>query len=124
MDRNFERLTKGGQTFVLVPEEVYEDLQEDAKMLADIQAYDAAKSRNEEIFPAELGVKLSDASRAGKSLVPVWREYREMTQTALAEASGVNRVYLSEIENGKKPGSVEALKRIADALRISLDDLV
>jgi DNA-binding XRE family transcriptional regulator len=124
MDRNFERLTKGGQTFVLVPEEVYEDLQEDAEMLADIQAYDAAKSRNEEIFPAELGVKLSEAARAGKSLVPVWREYREMTQTALAEASGVNRVYLSEIESGKKPGSVEALKRIAEALRIGLDDLV
>ena len=124
MDRNFERLTKGGQTFVLVPEEVYKDLQEDAEMLADIQAYDAAKSRNEEIFPAELGVKLSEAARAGKSLVPVWREYREMTQTALAEASGVNRVYLSEIESGKKPGSVEALKRIAEALRIGLDDLV
>jgi DNA-binding XRE family transcriptional regulator len=124
MDRNFERLTKDGQTFVLVPEKVYEDLQEDAEMLADIQAYDAAKSRNEEIFPAELGVKLSEAARAGKSLVPVWREYREMTQTALAEASGVNRVYLSEIESGKKPGSVEALKRIAEALRIGLDDLV
>jgi DNA-binding XRE family transcriptional regulator len=124
MDRNFERLTKDGQTFVLVPEEVYEDLQEDAEMLADIQAYDAAKSRNEEIFSAELGVKLSEAARAGKSLVPVWREYREMTQTALAEASGVNRVYLSEIESGKKPGSVEALKRIAEALRIGLDDLV
>ena len=124
MDRNFERLTKGGQTFVLVPEEVYEGLQEDAEMLADIQAYDAAKSRNEEIFPAEFGVKLSEASRSGKSLVPVWREYREMTQTALAEVSGVNRVYLSEIESGKKPGSVEALKRIAEALRIGLDDLV
>jgi len=90
----------------------------------DIQAYDAAKNRNEEIFPAELGVKLTDATRAGSSLVPVWREYREMTQTALAEASGVNRVYLSEIESGKKPGSVEALKRIADALQIGLDDLV
>jgi transcriptional regulator with XRE-family HTH domain len=50
-----------------------------------------------------LGVKLSEAARAGKSLVPVWREYREMTQTALAEASGVNRVYLSEIESSKKP---------------------
>jgi transcriptional regulator with XRE-family HTH domain len=71
-----------------------------------------------------LGVKLSEAARAGKSLVPVWREYREMTQTALAEASGVNRVYLSEIESSKKPGSVEALKRVAEAIRIGLDDLV
>ena len=97
MDRNFERLTRGGQTFVLVPEKIYEDLQKDAEILADVQAYDAAKSRNE-IFPAELGVKLSEASQAGKSLVPAWREYRELTKTALAEASGVNRVYLSEIE--------------------------
>lgn len=47
-----------------------------------------------------------------------------MTQTTLADASGVNRVYLSEIESGKKPGSIEALKRIAEALRIGLDDLV
>jgi len=68
MDRNFERLTKDGQTFVLVPEDVYEDLQEDAEMLADIQAFDAAESRNEEEFPAELGIKLTDAQRAGKSL--------------------------------------------------------
>ena len=124
MGRNFERLTKDGRTFVLVPEDVYEDLQEDAEMLTDIQAFDAAKSRNEEAFPAELGMKLTVAQRVGKSLVPVWREYREMTQTTLADASGVNRVYLSEIESGKKPGSVEALKRIAEALRISLDDLV
>jgi DNA-binding XRE family transcriptional regulator len=91
---------------------------------SDIQAYDAAKSRNEEIFPAELGVKLTEAARVGKSLVPVWREYRGMTRTALAETGGVNRVYLSEIESGKKPGSVEALKRIAEALRIGFDDLV
>src|SRR4051812_17413281 len=82
-------------------------LPEDSEMLADIQAYDAAKSRNEEIFPAELGMKLTEATRVRGSLVPVWREYREMTQTALAEASGVNRVYLSEIESGKMPGSVE-----------------
>jgi transcriptional regulator with XRE-family HTH domain len=47
-----------------------------------------------------------------------------MTQTALAEASGVDRAYLNEIESGKKPGSVEAWKRTADALRIGLDDLV
>ena len=60
----------------------------------------------------------------GKKPCAIWREYRELTQTALAEASGVNRFYLSEIESGKKPGSVEALKRIADALRIGLDDLV
>jgi DNA-binding XRE family transcriptional regulator len=97
---------------------------DDIEMLGNIQAFDAATSRNEEAFPVGLGIKLTETQRAGKSLVPVWREYREMTQTTLADASGVNRVYLNEIESGKKPGSVEALKRIAEALRIGLDDLV
>lgn len=46
---------------------------DDIEMLTDIQAFDAAESRNEEAFPAELGAKLTDAQRAGKSLVPVWR---------------------------------------------------
>ena len=80
MDRNFDRLTEDSRTFDLVPEDLYEDLQEDAGMLADIQAFDAAKRRNEEAFPAELGMKPTDAQRAGKSPVPVWREYREMTR--------------------------------------------
>ena len=59
-----------GKLSCSVPEKIYEDLQKDAEMLADVQAYDAANSRNEEIFPTELGVKLSEAAWAGKSLVP------------------------------------------------------
>jgi DNA-binding XRE family transcriptional regulator len=124
MDKDFSRIVKDGQTFVLVPEDVYEHLRENAEMLADIQAYDEAKGRGEEVFPMELGIELSEAAHAGKSLVPIWRKYRGLSQTALAEASGVNRAYLSEIENLKKPGSLEALKRISAALRIDLDDLV
>jgi transcriptional regulator with XRE-family HTH domain len=34
------------------------------------------------------------------------------------------RAYLSEIETGKKPGSVAALKRLAKVLGVDIDDLV
>lgn len=40
---------------------------------------------------------------------------------ALAEASGVNRVQLVTIEQGKPTGSVATLKRIAEALAVDLD---
>lgn len=32
--------------------------------------------------------------------------------------------YLSEIETGKKPGSVRAYRALADALALSVDDLL
>ena len=42
----------------------------------------------------------------------------------LAATAGIAASYLSAIENGKKPGSVKAVKRIADALNITVDDLI
>jgi transcriptional regulator with XRE-family HTH domain len=47
-----------------------------------------------------------------------------MTQAALAEKAGVNRVTVAEIETGRKQGSIATLRALADALRVSLDDLV
>jgi len=61
---------------------------------------------------------------AGESPITVWREHRGLSLTALAKKAGVGRSYLSEIEGGKKPGSVTALRSVADALGLSIDDLV
>ena len=56
--------------------------------------------------------------------VRVWREFRGLKPSQLAGASGVAASYLSGIENGKKPGSVKAMKRIAEALNVLVNDLV
>ena len=53
--------------------------------------------------------------------IKVLREFRGLTQMALAEASGVNRVQLVTIEQGKRTGSIATLKRIAEALSVELD---
>ena len=42
----------------------------------------------------------------------------------LAAGAGIAASYLSDIENGKKPGSVKAMKRIADVLNVTVDDLI
>lgn len=60
----------------------------------------------------------------GEHPVRVWREHRRMRAKDLAAASGIASSYLSAIETGKKPGSVSALKRIAAALGVTLDELV
>lgn len=48
------------------------------------------------------------------------RKYRGMTQGDLAEAAGISRPYLTEIETGRKDGSIRAMKAIAAALRVDL----
>lgn len=105
---------------VTIPREEYDRLREAAEDLADLQAYDRAKAEGGESIPHEFVVRMID----GESPVRVFRDWRGMTQTALAKASGVNRVYIAEIEAGRKPGSAQALKALAGALEVAVDDLI
>jgi transcriptional regulator with XRE-family HTH domain len=64
------------------------------------------------------------AGADGRHPVRVWREYRGLGLNALARAAKISAPYLSEIENGNKPGSASVLKKIAGALEIDLDELI
>lgn len=48
---------------------------------------------------------------------------RRMTQTELAEKAGLNRLTVSQVCNGKSC-SLNTIVKIADALGVSLDDIV
>jgi transcriptional regulator with XRE-family HTH domain len=50
--------------------------------------------------------------------------HRGLSARELAAATGLSAPYISEIEGGKKEGSISAMKKIADALNVDLDDLV
>jgi transcriptional regulator with XRE-family HTH domain len=47
-----------------------------------------------------------------------------MTQVELAEKANIGQGYLSDIETGKKTGDVKTLRSIANALGVTLDDVV
>lgn len=46
-----------------------------------------------------------------------------MSLAALAEQTGIGKGYLSQIENGEQTGTVETVKKLAEALGVDLDDL-
>ena len=96
------------------------DALEDAEDLAISRAAmaDVAAGRDE-VLPAAMVSRML----AGDSRVRLWREHRGLTAKALAAAAGLPAGYLSEIERGKKPGSVDAFGRLARALGVTLDDL-
>ena len=111
-----QKLTIDGKNYVVLSEEDYEDLI-DGLHASAIMARIAA---GEETWPHELIVELAETD----SRIRTYRKYRDMTVTELAEAAGISQPHLSDIENGKKNGSVDVLKRIAVALKVDLDDLV
>jgi len=98
----------------------YDALREAAEDLADILAYDRAMAKNQESFPSEIARRLID----GESPLRVFREYRGLTQAALSERAGVNRVQIADIEAGRKSGSITTIKKLANALGLTVDDLI
>jgi transcriptional regulator with XRE-family HTH domain len=46
-----------------------------------------------------------------------------MSARDLATATGLSAPYISEIESGKKEGSISAMKKIVEALKVDLDHL-
>jgi DNA-binding XRE family transcriptional regulator len=81
-----------------------------------------AKSAGDaEYVPVELAERIFVG---GEHPVRVWREHRGLTLGVLAKQAGVAQSYVSEIENGKKPGSVRALAALAKALRVDIEDLL
>ena len=94
---------------------------EDADDRAALRTSKARINRGED---DALPVALYRRIRSGEHPVRVWRDYRGLGLNELANRAKVARGYLSEIENGKKAGSAAALRRIAEALNISMDDVV
>jgi DNA-binding XRE family transcriptional regulator len=98
---------------VMTPEDLAEIIEE-AEATA---AYH--RTRDQERVPIEL----VDRLLAGENSVKVWREYRGLSQRALAARTGLNFTYLSQIETGARKGPVETMKKLAEALGLELGDL-
>jgi ribosome-binding protein aMBF1 (putative translation factor) len=58
-----------------------------------------------------------------ESPVKIWREKRGMSQRELATKADVSASYLAEIETGRKPGSADALSRLARVLDVRMEYL-
>ena len=61
--------------------------------------------------------------KIGKNIRRIRKEHN-MCQIDLAVAVGIDRAYLSEIENGKTNMSINILFAIADALEVNITNLL
>ena len=95
----------------------------------DNAAIDAAEEREARLgkeaaradyLPVEAVARMLD----GEHPLKVWREHRGWSQRGLAAVANVATSYLAEIERGQKPGSVSALRRLAAALGVAIEDLL
>ena len=109
---------------VTIPRAEYERLCAAEDDFADLEAALAARARidagTEELVPADIADRLIE----GASPLRVWREHRGLSQSALARDSGVNRVQIADIEADRATGSVQTLRALADALHLTVDDLL
>ena len=111
----------GRPAFAVIPWREYERLAAgDEAGLSDEALYDRAGSEGEEAFP----IDVADRLLAGENAVRVYRNHRGMTQKQLAGAAGINPIYLSQIERGRRTGSTRTLVAIAGVLGVDLDDLI
>lgn len=58
----------------------------------------------------------------GKRLMQLRKE-RKISQETLAELSGLNRPYISGIEQGKRNVSLEVIEKLAQALELKITEL-
>jgi ribosome-binding protein aMBF1 (putative translation factor) len=72
------------------------------------------------VVPLDVVNRIAD----GENPVRVIREWRDITQLHLAHKTDIGQGYISDLENGRRKGTVAALKEIARVLEVPLDLLV
>ena len=89
----------------------------DARVVAEFhEAYAAGR---EFLVPDEIMRR----ELAGESPLKLWREHCGLTQEELAGRGGISKPYLSQIETGKRQGTIETLSALARVLDVPLDVL-
>ena len=106
--------------FVVLPYKEYATLLDILEDCMDIQIINTVSKDKSERFPLDLIEQIA----AGANPIKAYREYRKLSQTALAKKINVTRQYISQLESGEKSGSTKILKMIAKTLMIDIDDLI
>jgi DNA-binding XRE family transcriptional regulator len=113
-----ETIIRKGREFAVIPVKALQRLIEDAEMLADVKAYDAAKARLDDGEDELIPLEITERKLKGEPALRVWREHRKLTQEQLAKKARVSRALIAAIETKRKAGSVSTWKKLGAALDV------
>ncbi len=122
---NAEFVTLEGKKYAVIPFAMWEKLQE---TIEDLQDAVEAKAISDKIARGEMEVYPSEFVNrlllGDENKVKVCREYRGLTQEALALAINKSVEQIRKIESGKSEGSIGTIKAIAKVLSVDISLLV
>ncbi|UWZ79273.1 helix-turn-helix transcriptional regulator [Geoalkalibacter halelectricus] len=111
----------GKPEYAVIPYEDYLRMLAQIEDKVDAQAvaefHENYVAGREQLVPAEILRRELE----GESPIKLWREHRGLIQQELADRVGISKPYLSQIESGKRQGTIETLSAIARALDVSLE---
>lgn len=111
----------GKPAFYVVPAALWERMREAAEDAEDIADLERFEREDDGVrYPAAVAMAMAD----GASPLRAWREHKAMTLQVLADAAGLSRAYVSQIEGGKRIGSAATLAKLAQALGVSVVALI
>ena len=117
-------ISPSGERLVVIAEDLYRELVAAAEDSEDLREVEGFRRRlaagEEELVPASVVDRILE----GESRVKVWREHRGLSARGLAEMADIAPAFLSQIETGKRSGTIETIQRLALALRLSVEDLI
>lgn len=113
-------VTPRGETLIVMSLAEYEALIDAADIVDANRVLAEIAAGRSEWVPSEIVDRLLD----GENRIRVWREHRGLSATHLAARAEISGAYLSELETGKKTGTVDTLRKIATVLNLDIDDLV
>ena len=121
---NAEVITIKGEKFALLPIATWNHIQETLEEAIDIANAKKISARiaagGGEYFPEQVVQDIV----FGKNKIKVYREYRGMTQAALANKSGISIDTVKRLETTAEGGSIKTVKAIAETLEIDIDMLI
>ena len=110
--------------YAVLPYETYVrmiEILEDVRDIADAKEIAARIKRGEgEYFPSEV----VNAILNGENKIKIFREYRGMTQEALAEKINKSVPMIRKLETGSSDGSISTIKAISAALNVDIEMLI
>lgn len=104
-----------------MPADIWEQVKEMVEDAEDAAAYAEAVANDDGIrYPAPVAYAMAE----GVHPVKAWREHKGLTLQALADAAGVSKPFVSQIEGGKRAGTMSTMKKLAAALGVPVGALV
>ncbi|MDD5370963.1 MAG: helix-turn-helix transcriptional regulator, partial [Anaerolineaceae bacterium] len=114
----------GKPEWAVLPYRVYLKLLGQAETLQDTLAYDRIKAAVERGEEETVSAEVAFALALGDNPVRVWREHAKLSQRQVAQACGISLPFLSQIETGKRNPSTKVVVSLAQALHVTVDDLI